>query len=112
METWVCNKALELHGVQNIKLRRTGERGWPDRMFLIPGGLPFFIEFKRVGGTPSKLQLLKLHRLKRIGYDAEIHDDRETALEAIRQRVLEATQGAEDSPEVHARARRSSVQPS
>jgi hypothetical protein len=43
------------HGCLVLKLNVTGRRGWPDRMFIYKGKV-FFIEFKRTGEKPSKLQ--------------------------------------------------------
>lgn len=39
-----------------VKLTLVGMRGFPDRMILCPGALVYFIEFKRVGHEPRKLQ--------------------------------------------------------
>jgi hypothetical protein len=38
-----------------LKLNVFGRRGWPDRLFIYKGKV-FFVEFKRVGEEPSKLQ--------------------------------------------------------
>lgn len=42
IEQKVCRDALRM-GVRNLKLNVTGQTGWPDRMFLIPGGRALFI---------------------------------------------------------------------
>jgi hypothetical protein len=76
-------------GVECIKLKA---RSWPDKMFMIPGGRPFLIEFKRKNEVLRKNQQLKVWRLEKLGYDVEVHDSTEEAVEAIRIRVLEAAQ--------------------
>lgn len=73
------------------KMNGMGMRSWPDRCFYVPGGKPFFIEFKRVGEEPTKLQADTIADLRRDGYDVEVHDDVEQAKAAIRKRMLSAT---------------------
>ena len=43
-------------GVMSRKMNGMGYRGWPDRLFILPGGKSVFIEFKRPGGTLTALQ--------------------------------------------------------
>jgi len=38
--------------------------GWPDVLFLIPGGRPLFIEFKKPGGKVKPVQEHKINILK------------------------------------------------
>lgn len=86
-ELKVCKRALENYGVGNIKINTRSETGYPDRMFLIPGGRPLFIEFKREGEEPSKKQLYIHEGLRALGYDVEVHDDVDAALWAIVRRM-------------------------
>ena len=51
-------REAEAAGILVRKLNGEGQRGWPDRMFCIPGGRPLFIEFKREGEDARKLQHL------------------------------------------------------
>jgi hypothetical protein len=69
------------------KMNGLGDRSWPDRMFMIPGGKPFFIEFKRPGNKPTPLQEHTIRGLKEHGYDVEVHDDSDQAIRAIRARL-------------------------
>lgn len=87
IEQWVCDQAFKLYLVEAIKLNLGGNNGWPDRLFWIPGGRPFLIEFKRPGEPAEPLQGYIHAKLKKLGYDVEVYDDRDTALEAIRRRV-------------------------
>lgn len=66
------------HGVRTIRLFfGPGMRvGWPDVLFLIPGGRPLFIEFKATGGKPTMIQRKKIKLLKQAGYDVQVCDNR------------------------------------
>lgn len=58
-------------GIRTIRLYfGPGMRsGWPDDVFLIPGGRALFIEFKAPGKRPTALQESKIRLLKKDGYD-------------------------------------------
>src|SRR5665213_2971150 len=49
-------------------------RGWPDVLFLPPGGLPLFIEFKAPGKLPTPLQVYRIKVLNELGYAAIVCD--------------------------------------
>jgi hypothetical protein len=74
-------------GLMVTKLQGIGNRSWPDRIFWIPGGRPFLIEFKRPGGRLSELQAITISNLKAAGYDVEVHDDKTKAISALRTRM-------------------------
>ena len=82
IEREVVSRA-KLRGITSIKLNTESGRGWPDRMFLIPGGRPLFIEFKRPGGRVSPRQTMIHDRLQKLGYDVEVHDDVDEAFRSI-----------------------------
>ena len=88
IERWVCRKARLNFGVLNFKITQPGTTGQPDRLFLIPGGKPLFIEFKALGKEPEKIQLHRHEELRALGYDVEVHDTREGAITAIEDAVL------------------------
>lgn len=79
IEAKVCKAAMEM-GVFNIKLHATG---YPDRLFFIRGGVPLFIEFKRLGEVPRPSQLIIHERLKHAGYSVQTHDTVEGAVRSI-----------------------------
>lgn len=95
IQTKVRNRALKELGVVGKKLNIDGDTGWPDFIFFIPGGRPLFIEFKRPGERPSPKQTY-IHDdvLKKLGYDIEVHDNEDEAVNAIRIKV-EATRRSE-----------------
>lgn len=93
IERKACANAL-LMGVDNIKLKAIGKNGWPDRLFLIPGGRPLLIEFKRFGERTRKLQDYIHGNLRALGYQVEAHDTVDGALQAIR-KALDAARLSE-----------------
>ncbi|HUW11526.1 MAG TPA: VRR-NUC domain-containing protein [Anaerolineae bacterium] len=90
------------HGVHYcIKLQGTGNKSLPDRLFFMPGGIPFLVEFKKLGEKPTKLQEFTHAELRAQGYDVEVHDTRQGAIAALKQRLDPArlsAQGGEVSP--------------
>jgi hypothetical protein len=80
IERAACERIKDELGVRNIKVK-SGD-GFPDRMFLIPGGKPLIIEFKRPGEVTRPRQTEWIESLKRLGYDVEIHDTVSEAFKA------------------------------
>ena len=70
-----------------LKLSVPGFRGWPDRLILWPGRGVLFIEFKRPGETPRRLQEYVHKIITRLGFEVEVHDDYRVALESVKRRV-------------------------
>lgn len=64
-----------------LKFSPVGNTGWPDRIVLLPNSRCCFVEFKRPGGEPRKLQVVRIKELRRLGHDVEVHTD---AYEAAR----------------------------
>lgn len=71
-ETKVSEFAIA-KGMLVLKLNVVGRRGWPDRLF-IHKGIVFFIEFKRQGEQPSKLQEAIHARIKQHGVRVYVVD--------------------------------------
>ncbi len=71
--------------MQVRKLNGLGFRGWPDRLFILPGGVVVFIEFKRVGGKLTRLQGQIIRELKELGQRVFVCDDANDALGRIDQ---------------------------
>lgn len=85
VEREAVQAALQRIGIEVVKMK---VRTWPDRMFLIPGGRPLFVELKNPhDGRLSAGQKLRVYRLLRDGYDVEIHDNATYLLEALEARV-------------------------
>jgi hypothetical protein len=59
------------------------QTGWPDVLFLIPGGRPLWIEFKATGKVPTDKQADKIKLLTDAEYDVTWCDNRPDAIAAI-----------------------------
>jgi len=79
IEQNVCRRVHDTWRVESIKLNLQGNRGWPDRMFLLPLR-PAWIEFKRPGGKNRKLQEYRAQQMKELGYDVATFDNEEDAV--------------------------------
>ena len=55
-------------GLLVLKLRLLGTIGWPDRLFLAPGGRVMFVEYKAPGKKPRPSQVKIHNTLKRYGF--------------------------------------------
>jgi hypothetical protein len=77
-----------------LKLNVKGRRGWPDRIFLIPGGCPLFIEFKKPGEKPEPLQEFIHGNLRAAGYRVSVVDNYADGVAAVEAARISA-QGSE-----------------
>lgn len=59
-------------GLLHVKLNIQGRRGWPDRVYLPHGGIPFFIEYKRPGQNPEPIQEYIHGQLRQRGYRVHV----------------------------------------
>lgn len=66
------------------KLEVEGDKGWPDRLIVMPNGKVAYIEFKRPGGTTSEHQKDKIAKLMRLGHNVIVTNSTKTALTFIR----------------------------
>lgn len=55
-------------------LKQTGESGIPDRLVIAPLGLCAFVELKRPGEKPRKLQLQRKKELELLGFNVFVID--------------------------------------
>lgn len=83
IERDACDLIWRRLGIVGAKLRIAGERGWPDRLFLLPGGCPLFVEFKRPGEDLRPDQVRIRERLRRNGYWVESCHDAYDALSLV-----------------------------
>jgi hypothetical protein len=77
------------HGilVTALKLNLTGRRGWPDRLIMWEGGNLLFIEFKRPGEEPRKLQVFIHGIIRDLGFEVEVYDDAHIALGRVQAKI-------------------------
>jgi hypothetical protein len=66
-----------------LKLQGQGVKGFPDRVFLLPGGMIFFVEFKKLGEKPTQLQEHTHALLRSLGFRVAVHDTRAAAIEDL-----------------------------
>ena len=62
------------------KCLKTGFNGYPDRLTLLDCNLHFFIEFKREGEVPRKLQLHRIKELRELGHNVYICESYQEAI--------------------------------
>lgn len=91
-------------GIKGSKLTIKGETGYPDRIYWLPGGKPFLVEYKRPGEDPREKQIHIHTELMKLDYDVEVHDDPADTLQAIINR-LETTRLPKESRKILDRAR-------
>ena len=77
--------------IHYLKLTIAGNRGWPDRLLLWPNRGVMFIEFKRPGQKPRKLQEFVHAAIRRLGFVVEVHDNVGRAMAAIEAQVVAQT---------------------
>lgn len=65
-------------GAMSIKLQGAGNKGMPDRLFLLPPGITAFVEFKREGEVARLLQTVQINKLRARGFYAEVFDNDES----------------------------------
>lgn len=83
VETRACELIYKYLGIQNSKFKAIGGNGYPDRIFWVPGGIPFFIEFKKPGEEPAPKQE-HIHKfLHSLGYPIQVYDNEFDAFEAV-----------------------------
>lgn len=81
---WARSQGIDVYF---LKLTILGHRGWPDRLILWPGRGILFIEFKRPGEKPRKLQEYVHDIIRKLGFEIQIHDNRDIAVAAIKAKV-------------------------
>jgi hypothetical protein len=67
-----------------LKFTVPGMRGVPDRIGLFRGGRVIFIEFKRPGAKPRKLQEWVHRKLRELGFRVYTLDSSDEAIEVLR----------------------------
>ena len=76
---------LKAAGLSTIRLALMPgvERGWPDTVVLLPGGMALWIELKAPAKTPNPTQVVKLERLSELGFVARFFDNAPEACEFV-----------------------------
>jgi len=67
-----CVALAKLYNCLFVKIQ--GTKGWPDRLLLTPGGVYIWVELKRLGEQPTKLQLYIHSLIRKRGGRVEVID--------------------------------------
>ncbi len=67
IEAYLRDRVKELGG-KAYKFVSPGNDGVPDRLVCLPGGRAFFVETKRPGEKPTKLQRNRHRELRKMGF--------------------------------------------
>jgi hypothetical protein len=73
IEAKVCEHAKKL-GCYVRKFTSPSHRSVPDRMFITPNGVVYFIEFKRMGEVPTTGQSVEIEKIRKMGVKVFVVD--------------------------------------
>ena len=94
LSAWSDERGIKL---LYLKLSVPGFRGWPDRLLLWEGRGVLFVELKRPGETPRRLQIYVHRMLHSFGFEVQVHDNEDIAMEEITRYVDSQTGAGEGS---------------
>ena len=72
-------KRVKEEGGIAYKFTSPNRRSVPDRLCLLPGGNILFVECKAPGKKPTKLQAREHERLRAMGFEVVVVDDKKDA---------------------------------
>ncbi|MGB5662136.1 VRR-NUC domain-containing protein [Eudoraea sp.] len=82
-ESYIERKCVTLAKTRGYVGIKVGLYGWPDRLFIGPKAYVWWVEFKRPGGRPTKLQLARIATLRRLGFRVDVVDNFEVFVDAL-----------------------------
>ncbi len=97
LEKKFCGMVAQAGG-KAYKFISPGNSGVPDRIVILPGGKIGFIELKRAGESPRKLQQFQQAELERLGCYTAVVDSVECAAAVIDEMIRQ-------KPQTHVRDR-------
>ena len=79
-------KRLKSSGIncECFKFAPPGITGYPDRLIVLPFGQVLWIEFKRPGEEPRKLQDHRIERLNKLGHKVAVFTRADEAIDWVR----------------------------
>lgn len=88
----VLEKSIERKFTQwlkknKIKWKKKAPGELLDRWLLLPAGHLFIVELKRSRGKLLRRQIKEIKELRQLGYDVEVHDNADEAIEAVKIRL-------------------------
>lgn len=83
------------HGIGHVRMSfRPGvKRGVPDDLFLLPGGVAVWVEFKAPGKQPTPLQMQRLMWIGGLGFAAAWCDNAEKGIAMLNELVNQLVEG-------------------
>jgi len=78
-------KWCDKHDVLYIKFTPFGSRGWPDRIVIFPNGVHIWLELKRRGKVPRKIQTYRMNQLNARRVRAVWSDDADNCITYLEQ---------------------------
>lgn len=84
IEKWLREKIQQLGG-KFMKFTSPGNDGVPDRIAILPGGQVWFIELKKDGEVPKKIQEWQLEQLRKMGCNVALITGKQEARAWIRE---------------------------
>lgn len=82
-EEAAIKKWCDKRGLLFIKFTPMGEKGWPDRIAILPDGTHVWIELKRNGKKPTKLQHHRMNTLKQSYVITKWYDSAEECIDFL-----------------------------
>lgn len=95
VERYLQRQVASVGGL-SLKFVSPGTSGVPDQVVMIPGAHTVFVECKRPGGQPRRLQQVVIGMMRSAGADVRVIDTRE-GVDAL---VRELTDEPGDRPDV------------
>ena len=86
IEKKVCEFA-EKRGCYVRKFTSPARRGVPDRIFITPSGVVFFIEFKKRGGLTTELQNREIEKLRKVNVPVYVVDSVEVGEHVVKENL-------------------------
>lgn len=75
IEAHLVKRVKEAGGIA-YKFTSPQRRSVPDRLVLMPGGRAWFAELKAPGAVPTEAQAREHERLRALGFEVEVVDDK------------------------------------
>jgi hypothetical protein len=86
IEKKVCEFA-EKRGCYVRKFTSPARRGVPDRIFITPSGVVFFVEFKKRGGLTTELQNREIEKLRKVNVPVYVVDSVEVGEHVVQENL-------------------------
>lgn len=67
---------IKMNGLPCLKYSNAVETGYPDRLIVLRDGAVVWVELKSKGRKPSRIQELRIARLRGLGHTVEIIDNK------------------------------------